>query len=67
MDLSESIVLNDNEKFLFFKRMLKNRYNELKFNNSFCKIDYITILPAGISGVGKSTLINACLKEYLAP
>ena len=51
MDLSESIVLNDNEKFLFFKRMLKNRYNELKFNNSFCKIDYITILPVGISGV----------------
>ena len=51
MDLSESIVLNDNEKFLFFKRMLKNRYNELKFNGSFCKIDYITILPVGISGV----------------
>ena len=35
-------------------------------DKSFCKIDYITIILSGKSGVGKSTLINALLKENLA-
>ena len=67
IDLSESIILNESDKEYFCKRILKIKCENLKYDESFCKIDYITILPFGISGVGKSTLINAALKEYLAP
>ena len=67
IDLSNSIILNYAEEAKFINSMLKDKFKELKNDESFCKIDYITIIPFGKTGVGKSTLINALLKEYLAP
>lgn len=40
--------------------------NNLKNDKNIVKIDYLTILVAGIAKVGKSTLINATLKKKVA-
>ena len=58
IDLSNSIILNYEEEAKFINSMLKDKFKELKNDESFCKIDYITIIPFGKTGVGKSTLIN---------
>ena len=61
---SEIISLQD-LKYIYEEK-LKQEFNLLINNNEFTKIDYLTILIMGKSGVGKSTLVNSFLKEELA-
>ena len=67
IDLSSSIAVNYEKEAKFLNSMLKKKFEKLKQDETFCKIDYITIIPFGKTGVGKSTLINALLREYLSP
>lgn len=60
-----SSVLNENGKMIYFEK-IKKKFNDLKDNDSFLEINYITIILTGKSRIGKSTLINAILKEDLA-
>ena len=46
---------------------IEKEFNELSIDIQFKKISYLTIILTGKTGVGKSSLINALLKEYLAP
>ena len=65
-NISKSIESNNEGNFIYGEDELKKKFINLKLDKSFCKIDYITIILSGKSGVGKSTLINALLKENLA-
>ena len=47
-------------------RKIEKEFERMKNDINICKIDYFTILISGKTGVGKSTLINALLKKYLA-
>ena len=58
-------AFNENVKSIYFEK-IKNKFNDLKNDNLFAEIKYITILVAGKSRIGKSTLINAILRENLA-
>ena len=49
------------------EQKIKEELEKMKNDKNICKIDYFTILIAGKCGIGKSSLINALLKEYLAP
>ena len=45
---------------------IKKEFEELGKDIEYKKIDYLTIIITGRTGVGKSALINALLREYLA-
>ena len=45
---------------------IKNEVNKIKKEINFCRIDYLSIIVMGKSGVGKSSLINGMIKEKLA-
>ena len=45
---------------------MNNIANEIKGNLTFCKINYLTIIVIGRTGVGKSTLVNSAIKEEKA-
>ena len=45
---------------------IQKEFEELSADIQYKKIGYVTIIITGKTGVGKSTLINALLKEYLA-
>ena len=47
-------------------RKIEKEFERMKNDINICKIGYFTILISGKTGVGKSTLINALLKKYLA-
>ena len=49
-----------------YKKKLNNEINLINQKIDFCKIEYLTIIILGKSGVGKSTLVNSMLKEELA-
>ena len=53
-----------------FKEIYINRINnevdKIKKDLNFCRIDYLSIIVMGRSGVGKSSLLNGMLKEDLA-
>ena len=50
-----------------YDKIIEEEINLLnKDINKLFKIDYITILVTGRCGVGKSTLINAMLKEFIS-
>jgi hypothetical protein len=59
-------IIKDILKEEKFKSIYLNKFNEefelLIQNNNITKIDYLTIIIVGKSGVGKSTLINNMLK-----
>ena len=69
------LILNENSisqiiKEDFFEKIytkkLNNEINLINQNIEFCKIEYLTILILGKTGVGKSTLVNSMLKKELA-
>ena len=43
-------------------RNIKREINQLKQNEAFLKINYLIIMILGVTGVGKSTLVNFLLK-----
>ena len=45
---------------------INQEFEDLKKNKDFVKIDYFTAIITGRTGVGKSSLINALLKQNLA-
>ena len=49
-----------------YKKKLNNKIDLINKDINFCKIDYLTIIILGKSGVGKSTLVNSMLKKQLA-
>ena len=61
----KNILGNENIDSIYSNK-IENQLANLKENKDISKINYITIILTGKSGVGKSTLINALLKEYLA-
>ena len=52
-----------------FKDIFMNKINKeiekINLDKDFCKIDYLSIIITGKSGVGKRTLINAMLKNIV--
>ena len=44
-----------------YKVKINNKIDLINKNINFCKIDYLTIIVLGKSGVGKSTLVNSML------
>ena len=44
---------------------IKKEIEKINGNETFCKIDYLSIIIIGQSGVGKSTLVNGMLNEEL--
>ncbi len=45
---------------------INEEVEKLNQDKNYCKINYISIILIGKTGVGKSTLINGMLKEYVA-
>ena len=64
-NINYNFPLKEKLKQIYFEK-IKIKLNELKNNDSFEEIKYITIIIAGKSRIGKSTLINTFLKEKLA-
>ena len=62
---NSSFELDENAKFIYFEK-IKKKLNELATNKEISDIEYITILVAGKSRVGKSTLINELHREDFA-
>ena len=65
-EMIKKILKKENfEKIQLIK--INKELDELSIDVQFKKISYLTIIVTGKTGVGKSSLINALLKEYLAP
>ena len=64
-NICSDIIINQNFKSIYESKLI-NEFDLLINNNEFTKIDYLTILIIGKSGVGKSTLVNCMLKGELA-
>ena len=64
-----STILEKKEKNNYDKKIegiINDKTNYIKSQKDLLPIDYLSIIIAGKSGVGKSTLINCLLKEELA-
>ena len=64
-----SAILEKNSKLIYTKKienLINSQTNYIKSQKDLYQIDYLSIIIAGKSGVGKSTLINCLLKEELA-
>ena len=61
----EIIIKNENMD-LFYQKEIKNYLNEYTKIININIIKHISVIVTGKTGVGKSTLINCLLKEYLA-
>ena len=59
--LTKQILTNENA-IKIFDTKIKEEIRQLKQNEAFLKIDYLTIMILGVTGVGKSTLVNTLLK-----
>jgi len=60
------IILSKQFKDSYMNK-IKREINKIKSMKELCKIDYLSIIIIGRTGVGKSTLTNAMIKEKLAP
>ena len=56
---------SENTSSIYIKK-IQNEFYHIENDNDFSKIDYLSIIIVGQSGLGKSTLINCILKENLA-
>jgi hypothetical protein len=61
-----SKIISSREAVKIFKGKIQNEFKIIGNNIDTLKIKYLSIIIIGKSGVGKSTLINCMLKEYLA-
>ena len=64
-NLTHQIIENENGREIFEKKIqqeIQSIYNDEKIN----EINYLTIMIIGVTGTGKSTLINTLLKKNLA-
>ena len=64
-----STILEKNAKLIYSKKIeniIYSQSNYYKSQKDLLKIDYLSIIITGKSGVGKSTFINCLLKEELA-
>ena len=64
-----SAILEKNSKLIYTKKienLINSQTNYIKSQKDLYQIDYLSIIIAGKSGVGKSTLINCLLKEEFA-
>ena len=59
--LTKQILTNENA-IKIVDTKIKEEKSQLKQNEAFLKIDYLTIMILGVTGVGKSTLVNSLLK-----
>lgn len=59
--LSLNLILKENGQEIL-ARKINNEINEINNNENAFKINYLTIMVIGKSGVGKSALINSVLK-----
>ena len=61
----EQIIMNENME-AFYKQKICESLKEYSKNPDSKKIEYLSIILTGRSGIGKSTLINCLFKEYVA-
>ena len=61
-----SKIMEFEEISSIYKKKIEKEFLNIENDHNFCKIDYLSIILVGRSGVGKSTLINSMLKEDLA-
>jgi len=61
-----SKIIGSQQTLKIYKEKIKNEFKKIEINIDSFKIGYLSIIIIGRSGVGKSTLINSILKEYLA-
>ena len=59
--LIKQIISNEGGKEII-KQKIKNEIECVKNNNEIFKIEYLTIMIIGLTGAGKSTLVNSILK-----
>jgi len=60
-DMIKKLIILENAKEIF-KKKIKNQIDYINENELSFKINYLTVMLLGKSGVGKSTLINSFLK-----
>ena len=58
-----SKILEEEDALLNYKDKINIEFNRLKEDTNLSKIDYISIIIVGRSGVGKSTLINSTIRR----
>ena len=59
--LTKQILTNENA-IKIDDTKIKEEKSQLKQNEAFLKIDYLTIMILGVTGLGNSTLVNSLLK-----
>lgn len=64
-NLTQQIIENEKGREKF-EQKIKDEIQAIYNNENLNKIDYLTIMIIGVTGAGKSALVNAMLKEKLA-
>ena len=61
-----SKIIGSQDTSKIYKEKIKNEFKKIEENDESFRIEYLSIIVIGKSGVGKSTLINCMLKEKLS-